>query len=74
MDLVEQAARLGGAEFIWELPHKFDTFVSRPAHDYIVEGYSTSSIFVGKNVDYSKLKLNDDQRDLSGGQKQRVAL
>ena len=74
MDLVEQAARLGGAEFIWELPHKFDTFVSRQARDHIVDGYSTTSIFVGKNTDFSKLKLNDDERDLSGGQKQRVAL
>ncbi|RXW11570.1 hypothetical protein EST38_g14286 [Candolleomyces aberdarensis] len=72
MDLVEQAAKLGGAEFILDLPYSFNTFVTRPAHDYIVRGTSKLSIFAGKDVDYSKLRLNDDERDLSGGRKQRV--
>lgn len=65
---------MGGAEFILDFPYKFDTFVSRPSRDYIEGATSKRSIFYGENVDYSNLKLNDDERDLSGGQKQRIAL
>ena len=74
--MIQEAANLGGADFITTLPYKFDTYISRP-HTVEESGYVTppsDSIFFGKEVDYSKFKLNDDQRELSGGQQQRIAL
>jgi ABC-type multidrug transport system fused ATPase/permease subunit len=75
MDKIEQAAKLGGAEFITKLPNKFDHFIQRPVWDSSsADPTSSNSVFAGKHVDFSKLKLNDQQRDFSGGQKQRIAL
>ncbi|KAJ2926715.1 hypothetical protein H1R20_g10365, partial [Candolleomyces eurysporus] len=74
MDKIEQAAKLGGAEFISNLPCKFDHFVQRPVWEYSSADPTRNSVFAGKEVDFSKLKLNDQMRDFSGGQKQRIAL
>ncbi|RXW21384.1 hypothetical protein EST38_g4493 [Candolleomyces aberdarensis] len=75
MDMIQRAADLGGAgEFIESLPHKFSTYIVRPERDIGSEIASHGSVFEGKKVDFSKLKLNEDVSDFSGGQKQRIAL
>ncbi|KAJ3547937.1 hypothetical protein NMY22_g1463 [Coprinellus aureogranulatus] len=75
MDNVRRAAELGGAgEFIEALPYQYDTYVERPVHDWGGGEPKDGSIFAGKNVDFSMLNLNAQQKGLSGGQKQRIAL
>ena len=74
MDMIQEAAKLGGANFIDDLPHKFDTYISRPVFEHGYGFPPSDSIFFGKEVDFSKLKFNDDERPLSGGQNQRIAL
>ena len=75
MDAIQRAAKLGGAEdFIETLPHKYDTYVSRPVFDWGGGSPDVDSVFHGKEVDFSKLKLNSQEKGLSGGQKQRIAL
>ncbi|KAJ2920908.1 hypothetical protein H1R20_g16186, partial [Candolleomyces eurysporus] len=74
MDMIQDAAKLGGADFIDTLPYKFDTYISRPVDEFGFGRPSRNSVFYGKQIDYTKMKLNDDKRDLSGGQKQRIAL
>ena len=75
MDMIQRAADLGGAgEFIESLPHKFSTYIVRPERDVESGVASHGSVFEGKKVDFSKLKLNEDVSDFSGGQKQRIAL
>ncbi|RXW18382.1 hypothetical protein EST38_g7471 [Candolleomyces aberdarensis] len=74
MDMIQEAAKLGGADFIDTLPYKFETYISRPVDEIGYGRPSSNSAFSGKEIDFTKFKLNDDKRDLSGGQKQRIAL
>ncbi|KAF5332651.1 hypothetical protein D9611_005204 [Ephemerocybe angulata] len=73
---IQEAAKLGGAdEFIEALPHKYGTYVDTPVWEYSTDSHpARGSKFADKDIDFSKLKLNDRRQDLSGGQKQRIAL
>ncbi|TEB32319.1 P-loop containing nucleoside triphosphate hydrolase protein [Coprinellus micaceus] len=75
MDMIRQAAELGGAaEFIEELPHKYGTYLERPVYDRWDPEPSKHSAYAGKEFDFKDLKLDEGESDLSGGQKQRIAL
>jgi hypothetical protein len=80
IDLIREAARLGGAEEIIErLPNGFDTYLEKPVSDYysgIPEG--TKTLF-GRKLDYNDVRHagrfgSRNTISLSGGQLQRLAV
>ena len=83
-DLIDQAARLGGAyDFIQKLPSGFNTYLDRPVQDYFSGLPAGTTSLFGREVDVDHIRVRKaggmttggaGGRGVSGGERQRLAV